>query len=96
MNSNLAADKRHFLQQCRYTIVTQVKKNTDIVFASHEKVIEKGYSRQDLTYKIMIPKKERLDVLRTLYEYNIHDYSLFESEESLMNLLAFRDMRMNV
>lgn len=56
-----------------------------------EDAIENGKGRQDIPYKILIPRKDRLKALKGLYEYN-----LFESEESLMNLLAFREMRMNL
>ena len=37
-----------------------------------------------------IPSTERKKVLRFLDEFNLNAYSLFGSEESLMNMLAVR------
>jgi hypothetical protein len=47
---------------------------------------------QDWLYKYTIPASEREKVLRKLDKYNINAYSLFGSEESLMETLALREI----
>ena len=88
--------KRHFLQQCQYTICTIEKEQGD--------TIKKYYSRhedaefrhdQDLLRKYVIPSNEKLKVLRKLESMNINSYSLFGTEESLMATLAFREITAN-
>lgn len=45
---------------------------------------------QDLLWKITLPTSERLNALLTLEKLTIDAYSLFESEESLMESVAAR------
>jgi hypothetical protein len=82
---------RHFRQQSCYTVCVE-RPNPDRRwrFASHEKVFESCSSEQDKLYKIEIPSTERIKVLRLFDRYNLNDLSLFGSDESLMETLAFR------
>jgi hypothetical protein len=45
-----------------------------------------------LSWKINIPSTERLKVLRLLDGYNLNAYSLFQSEETLMETIAVREL----
>jgi hypothetical protein len=50
-------------------------------------------SLQDVLWKFNIPSTERLKVLRLLNDdYNINAFSLFGSEESLMETMALREL----
>jgi len=89
--SYIRSHRRHYLQQCAYTICT-VKKGEDWHYACHEDVFEKGTDDQDLLWKFNLPASERTTVLRILDLYNLNAYSLFGSEESLMETVAQREI----
>ena len=91
MGSYIRSHRRHFLQQCAYTICI-VKKGKEWQYACHEDVFEKGADDQDLLWKFNIPASERTTVLRTLDLYNLNAYSLFGTEESLMDTVAQREI----
>ena len=81
--------KRHFLQQCEYTICAQEGKN-GLEYGQHEKVFQKNEQKQDILLKLILSydlQKSFLDRLKTM---NISDYVLFNSEESLMHTLAVK------
>ncbi len=90
--------RRHFLQQCEYTIC--VVFNNDGQgwrFAAHENVFAQDPSQphnfqQDVLWKFNIPSTERLEVLKLLDNYNLNAFSLFASEETLMETLALREL----
>ncbi len=88
--------RRHFLQQSDYTMCAIFKEVSDHPsewhFAKHEGVFQRGDTHQDFLWKFSIPWTERLKVLDVLDEYNLNAFSLFESEESLMETLAVRAM----
>lgn len=83
--------RRHFLQQCAYTICT-VKEDGEWQYACHEDVVKKGSEHQDLLWKFNLPVSERTKVLRSLDRYNLNSYSLFGTEESLMETMAQREI----
>lgn len=88
--------RRHFLQQSDYTMCADFKKVGDLPsewhFAKHESVFQRGDTHQDFLWKFNIPWTERLKVLKAFDKYNLNAFSLFESEESLMETLAVREM----
>lgn len=87
----LKTHERHFRQQSSYTVcVKQEASSRQWKFVSHQKILGLNHNDQDRLYKITIPSSERLEVLRVLDRYNLNEYSLFGSEESLMETLAFR------
>lgn len=88
---NDRSDRRHFLQQSEYTICTIPDKNKDWKFASHEGAFAGETTAQGL-WKINIPVKEHINVLKKLEEYNLNAFSLFGSDESLMETLALREL----
>ena len=88
--------RRHFLQQSDYTMCAIFKEAGDQpsewYFAKHEGVFQRGSPHQDFLWRFNIPWTERLKVLKALDKYNLNAFSLFESEESLMETLAVREM----
>lgn len=91
LGPNVKTHRRHFLQQSRYTICTEIDNGTN-QFAHHQEVIETGPPVQDVLIKICIPYSERIKFLSHLYEMNITRLSLFQSEEALMQTLAFKEI----
>ena len=86
----ISSHKRHFLQQCEYTICTRVE-NKEAYYSSHDMVFTRDDQNQDLLWKFILPSSERMKVLKKLDMYNINAHSLFGSEESLMETLALRE-----
>jgi hypothetical protein len=80
----LGTDRRHYLQQSEYTICT-VGKGKSLEFASHETVVARDDKGQDLLWKLVIPISERQDFIEQIQRMNINPYSLFETEDSLMD-----------
>lgn len=89
-NSNVKTDKRHFLQQCEYTICTQ-RDGGRHYFDCHEKVLSNENHLENHLCKVIVPSTERLKVLSHLDCMNINASSLFGSEESLMETMALRE-----
>lgn len=83
---------RHFRQQSRYTVCVKFDSESGWAFSPHQSVFDLGESAQDLLWKIIIPASERLKVLSKLDRFNLNAFSLFASEESLMETLAFREI----
>jgi hypothetical protein len=82
--------RRHVLQQCEYTICT-TPSGGYWSYACHEDAFAQGEEGQDLLWKFSIPSSERLKVLQALDRYNLNAFSLFGSEESLMETIALRE-----
>ena len=59
-------------------------------FAKHDNVFSQNNGKQDVLWKFNIPWTERTSALTHLDAFNLNAYSLFESEESLMETLPFR------
>lgn len=79
---------RHFLQQSNYTLCVRYEQHWD--FARHEDAFDRNDEDLDRLTKITIPTKERKKVLQLLGDYNLNAYSLFASEEGLMEAMAHR------
>jgi|CXWL01.1.fsa_nt_gi hypothetical protein len=84
--------RRHFLQQSEYTIC--IRNDGGWRYASHDEAFARDDKRQDHLWKFIIPATERLKVLRHLEDHNINAFSLFGSEESLMEALAIREIHL--
>ncbi len=89
LGPNIGAHKRHYFQQCWYTICI---KRVDNIFyyVSHEDVFERKSEHQDIWIKYSIPLSELDEALKRLNSMNINAYSLFGSNESLMHHLAVK------
>jgi hypothetical protein len=92
----IATDPKHYLQQSEYLFCVKnknlwgKKNNDNWVFANFEDVKEKD--GQDILIKYDLPISEQEKVLRRLDVMNITAYSLFNSESSLMETLASREV----
>jgi hypothetical protein len=89
--------KRHFRQQSRYT--SCVKFDCDEadgdrwIFVPHDEVFGQKYrSQQDFLWKIKIPASERIEVLRFCDKVNLNGFTLFDSEEGLLEMQAMREI----
>jgi FRG domain len=87
----VGAHPRHFRQQSRYTVCAKFEERRHWAFVRHQEAFELPEAKeQDFLWKISVPASERVKVLSLLDRYNLNAYSLFGSEESLMDTLAFR------
>jgi hypothetical protein len=85
--------RRHFLQKSRYSICAQYVVNQGWHYVSHQKFFDAARGLvQDALWKITIPGSEREKVLRQLDQYNINAFSLFDTEDSLMEMLAMQEI----
>jgi hypothetical protein len=82
--------RRHFLQQCEYTSCLAFK--SPVRFVRHEQVFARSKRGQDFLWKFNIPSSARLEVLKLLDAHNLNAFSLFGSEESLMETMALREL----
>ena len=87
---NVRSHRRHVLQQCEYTSCLAFK--SPMRFVQHEEVFARSGRGQDFLWKFNIPSSERVKVLRSLDAHNLNAFSLFGSEESLMETLALREL----
>ncbi len=85
--------RRHFLQQSEYTLCLEADRvqDTEWRFEQYHTVFNDGHQQQGICKQFTIPAAERAKVLHELNEYNINAFSLFGSEESLMDTLATRE-----
>jgi len=90
LGPNVRTHRRHFLQQCEYTSCLAFK--GPVRFVPHEEVFAQTKRSQDLLWKFNIPSRERLRVLKFLDAHNLNAFSLFGSEESLMETMALREL----
>jgi hypothetical protein len=97
---NVRTHRRHFLQQSEYTIcLVYDSEHREWTFAPHEPAIKNEDHLEEhpcnfALHKFDIPCKERVKVLKLLDAYNLNAYSLFGSEEALMNTIAMRKFDM--
>lgn len=89
LGPTIATHRNHYLQQSEYTICVK-KQGEEIYFANHEDV--KDEEGQDVLIKYNIPVSEKQKVFEKLDSMNITAYSLFNSEPSLMETLALREV----
>ena len=81
---------RHFLQQSQYTIAAQYR-DDKWWYASHEDVFAAGVTEQDRLWKCTLPATERKAVLQFLDTHNVNAFSLFQSDEALLETIALRE-----
>lgn len=81
--------RRHVLQQSEYTLCTGF--DDTWYFERYDTIFDPGHRQQSVCWKITLPATERLKALNSLDERNLNAFSLFETEESLMETLATRE-----
>jgi FRG domain len=90
--------RRHFRQQSAYTVCANYQQDefdgsNRWRFVSHQTVFDMHQpTPQDFLWKIVVPSSEHDKVLMLLDDFNLNAYSLFGSEESLMETLAYREI----
>jgi hypothetical protein len=84
--------RRHYLQQAEYTICSRF--NGEHIFCAHESAFPTD-DGQDVMVKFSIPRSERVTVLRDLDSYNLNAYSLYASEDALMQTMASREFELS-
>ena len=87
--------KRHYAQQCEYSIC-QKRTNDRYVYSSHETAVlaDNNFGQGPVT-KYTLPVSDRPKVLKELQRMNVTAFSLFGSEESLMETLAYQEIETN-
>lgn len=90
--STITTHKRHFSQQAQYTLCYKPVEG-EYFYCSHEEAFARKNDEQDILNKFIIPKTERPKVLEKLNMMNINAYSLFGSEERLLETLAYKEIK---
>lgn len=94
----VSAHKRHFLQQSQYTFCTKIDGNGNAnanavhYYTTHQSVVSRNNQKQDLLWKFIIPVSERRSFLARLNRMNINAFSLFGSEDSLVETITLSDI----
>ena len=82
---------RHFRQQSDYTICTAFdEKFAGWRFHRHDPVFW-NRGKQDYLWKFDLPSTERIGILKSLDQYNLNAFSLFDSEETLLETMWLRE-----
>jgi hypothetical protein len=87
--------KRHVLQQSQYSICVELDSDYNARYANHELVFRNGDERQDRLWKFNVPSSERNYALKSLNKMNINSYSLFGSEDSLVETISTNEIIMD-
>ena len=95
LGPNLESHRRHDAQHCEYTICWKHVGDT-FEYSSHEAAFLDNTSDQGELRKYTLPASERGAVLRKLELMNVTAFSLFGSEESLMETLAYQEIEKGI
>lgn len=96
IGSFIRSHHRHFRQQSDYTMCWAFEANVGWKFYPHELVFGGRNDNQDALWKINLPSTEWRAVLRLMNDYNLNAYSLFDSEEALLETMWFQQHVMRV
>ncbi len=91
LSSYLKTHKRHYLQQSTYTICTYYE-NAQWFYGNHEEVFSTENKGQDIIWKLDIPKSLRKEFLVKIEAMNINSFSLFQTEDGLMEHIYISEM----
>jgi len=91
LGSYTVTHERHYSQLSEYTICKKPI-GESYFYCRHNEALHDRVIPQDALTKLVIPVKERAHFLRKLELMNIHAYSLFRDESSLMQTLAYREI----
>jgi hypothetical protein len=81
---------RHFRQQSDYTICAAYDEKLGWYFHPHDPVFG-NRGRQDYLWKFDLPSTERIPILKSLDEFNLNSFSLFDSPETLLETVWLRE-----
>jgi hypothetical protein len=95
----LRCHPRHFLQQADYTVcltddLTRFGNHEEVVYEHPNPPLYGGrkMARQYRLWKFILPWMERAKVLGVLTDFNLNAFSLFQSEEALMDTMAIAEL----
>ncbi|MBI5428243.1 MAG: FRG domain-containing protein [Nitrospinae bacterium] len=96
---HIKTHRRHYLQQSEYTTCLVHDDKNEWRVANHEEASVYFNPDREETWdftvkKFNIPSSERLKVLRLLDEYNLNAFSLFQTEEALLDTIAVRELEL--
>jgi hypothetical protein len=91
MGSYVRSHRRHFLQQSDYTICASLGTRDGREFDSHRLVFDQGRPEQDFLWRFDLPSGERVKILHLLNDYNLNAFSLFDSEEALLETMWLKE-----
>lgn len=91
MGPYVRSHPRHFRQQSNYTFCSAYDENLAWRFHPHEDVFGRRGARQDLLWKFNLPSSESSKVLRLMDEFNLNAFSLYDSEEALLETMWARE-----
>lgn len=86
---NIRSHPRHFLQQAEYTLAAIFESNAWHL-SSHEEVFQQNVPEQDQLLKFTLPHTEGTKVMKKLDRVNINSYSLFQTEDALLETTSRR------
>ncbi|MBF0512797.1 MAG: FRG domain-containing protein [Desulfovibrionaceae bacterium] len=81
--------KRHHLQQSEYTVCLQTK-DRHVVYGSHDEFFKQNIQGKDVVEMVTIPVTEKQKVLKKLDKMNINSFSLFGTEDALIETITTR------
>ena len=87
--------KRHVLQQSQYSICVEFDQDHNPIYSKHESVFKKSDEQQDRLWKFNIPANERTTALKSLNTMNINSFSLFGTEDSLVETISTNEITKN-
>ena len=87
--------KRHVLQQSQYSICVELDEEHNPIYSNHESVLKRSDELQDRLWKFNVPATERTKVLMVLHKMNINSFSLFSTEDSLVESIATNEIIKN-
>jgi len=87
---------RHFRQQSDYTICGAFDQKFGWKFHPHEDVFGSRGAKQDVLWKFNLPSSESSRVLRLMDEYNLNAFSLYDTEEALLETMWSRECGLNL
>lgn len=91
MGPYVTTNARHFTQKASYTVASRWDSDQRThFFCSHHDVCDSSDGSQDVVIKITVPRTDRVKALLELEDYNINRYTLFQSEDSLVQALGIR------
>jgi len=79
---------RHYLQQIQYTVCVRGER-TDCVYAPY--LPRPTHRNQDELHKITMPANLREEAMLYLHRHNVTAFSLFNTEDALVETLALRE-----
>ncbi len=94
LGPDIHSHPRHFIQQSDYTICA-ILRNQQYYYVPHENVGINSRREQNLLWKFNVPVTCRLKILKHLDTMNVNGFSLFSTEESLVETAALREFYLN-